>query len=166
MATRQNPSRQRYISPATLSRLKHADAGRRHPGHAHFWDRAVSRRQFVQTTAAFASVLLAAPALSVADEAVHGNTPKPIPGGFQPFGPGTEVFHNFAPGVFDPLDTDRSGIFDFNGQIGYAVIDGTGTGRSRPGGRTPLFFEVDLRFMQGEYIGEDGKHRHATFCLI
>ena len=126
---------------------------------------AVSRRQFVKTTAAAAGLLLASPWKAAADT-VPGSTPKPIPGGFQLFGPGTEVFHNFAPGVFDPLDTDRSGIFDFNGQIGYATIDGTGIGRSKKGAATPLFFEVDLRFMRGAYIAEDGRRRHATFCLI
>ena len=78
----------------------------------------------------------------------------------------TAVFHNFAPGVFDPVDTDRSGIFDFHGQIGYAIIDGTGTGRSKKSAATPLFFEVDLRFMRGAYVAEDGHRRHATFCLI
>lgn len=79
----------------------------------------------------------------------------------------SEVFHNFAPHVFDPPNTDRSGIFDFKGDIGYAIIDGTGKGRNtRTGVRTPLSFEVDLRFMQGEYVGIDGRHRHATFCLI
>jgi len=79
----------------------------------------------------------------------------------------TEIFHNFAPHVFDPPDTDRSGIFDFKGDVGYTIIDGTGTGRNtKTGGETPLSFEVDLRFMQGEYVGVDGKHRRATFCLI
>ena len=102
---------------------------------------------------------------------VPGPTPKAIPGGFtadQLCGlPATEIFHNFAPNVFDPPNTDRSGIFDFNGLIGYAVIDGTGTGRNTvTGATTPLTFEVDLRFMQGVYAGEDGKNRHATFCLI
>jgi len=102
---------------------------------------------------------------------VPGPTPKAIPGGFtadQLCGlPATEIFHNFAPNVFDPPNTDRSGIFDFNGLIGYAVIDGTGTGRNTASGATtPLTFEVDLRFMQGVYVGEDGRHRHGTFCLI
>ena len=35
-----------------------------------------------------------------------------------------------------------------------------------PENETPLDYEVDLRFMQGEYVGEDGKRSHGTFCLI
>jgi hypothetical protein len=99
---------------------------------------------------------------------VPGATPKAIPGGFTAGFCGiseTEIFHNFAPNVFDLPNTDRSGIFDFNGHIGYAVIDGTGTGHTSQGD-TPHSFEVDLRFMQGVYVGEDGRHRHGTFCLI
>ena len=33
----------------------------------------------------------------------------------------TAVFHNFAPGVFDPVDTDRSGIFDFHAHVSFDV---------------------------------------------
>lgn len=82
MTTPQTPSWRRQIGREALSRLKQMDAVRRHPGHAHFWDRAVSRRQFVQTTAAAAGLLLASPWKAAADT-VPGNTPKPIPGGFQ-----------------------------------------------------------------------------------
>ena len=138
-------------------------------GHTHFWERALSRRRFIQTTGAAAgALLLGSGGWSPASAAVGGATPKPIPGGFV-FGPpfGTEVFHNFAPGVLDPVDTDPSGIFDFNGRIGYAIVDGAGTGRNTlTGVQTRLGFETDLRFMQGTYVGEDGKHRHSTFCLI
>lgn len=151
------------IPRAPLSRLQQLDRFRQCRGHAHFWERALSRRRFVQTAASVAGLVLAAPLRAAA--AVPGNTPKPIPGGFQFFGPGTEVFHNFAPGVFDPLDTDRSGIFDFNGKIGYAVIDGTGTARTKKSPAQRLSFEVDVRFMQGTYVAEDGRRRHATFCL-
>jgi hypothetical protein len=152
------------IPAGALSRLQQIDRLKRHRGHAHFWDRAFSRRQFVQTAASAAGLMLAAP-LSAATSGVPGNTPKPIPGGFQPFGPGTEVFHIFAPNVFDPPDTDRSGIFDFKGKIGYAIIDGMGTARTRKGPATRMPFEVDVRFMQGVYIGEDRRRRHGTFCF-
>jgi hypothetical protein len=29
-----------------------------------------------------------------------------------------------------------------------------------------LPFEVDLRFMKGEYVGLDGRKRHGAFALI
>jgi len=154
------------IHSGALSQIRRIEAMTRHPGHAHFWHRAVSRRHFVQTTAAAAGLLLASP-LKAAAGAVPSDTPKPIPGGIQPFGPGTEVFHVQGPHTFTPdPDGDRSVIFDFNGKIGYAVIDGTGQARGRNAAARSLNFEVDLRFMQGHYIAEDGRRRHGTFCLI
>ena len=143
---------------------------RRHSGHSHFLQKALTRRTFLQASAAAAGgVLIGSQGWMPARASVPGATPKAIPGGFSGLCglPPTEIFHNFAPNVFDPPNTDRSGIFDFNGHIGYAVIDGTGTGLNTvSGATTPLSFEVDLRFMQGVYVGEDGKNRHATFCLI
>jgi hypothetical protein len=130
----------------------------RHRGHVHGWDRAFSRRRFIQSTVLASGLLIARPRWASSEEEVTGETPKPIPGGFQPFGPGTEIFHNYAPGVFDPIDTDRSGIYDFDGNLG--------AGKNAAGETTPLLFEVDLRFMQGVYIGEDGRHRQATFALL
>src|SRR5262245_57847301 len=84
-----------------------AGAGLPH-GHAHFWDR-FSRRRFLQTGAAASLFLLGGGRWNNAVATPHGVTPRPIPGGFV-FGPpvGDEVFHNFAPNVFDPLDTDPS----------------------------------------------------------
>ena len=140
----------------------------RHRGHSHFWERAFSRRRFIQTGAAAGLFLFGAGRWAPASGAVAGATPKPIPGGFV-FGPpvGDTLFHNFAPNVFDLLNTDPSAIFDFDGDIGYAVVDGTGTGRNRfTHTEMPLFFETDLRFMQGAYVGEDGKRHRGTFCLI
>lgn len=149
------------IPTQALSRLRHFDHLKSRPGHAHFWDRAFSRRQFVTTAASVAGALLARP-LGAVTTGVPGNTPKAIPGGF--IGPGNTLFHIAAPNVFDPNDTDRSPIFDFKGRIGYAVVDGMGTARTRKSS-TRLAFEVDIRFIQGIYIGEDGRRRHGTFCF-
>ena len=150
------------VARKNLRGFKPENAMQGHPGHQHFWERAFSRRKFIQTTTAAAGILLGSTYAS-AQEEVTGATPKPIPGGFEIDG---EVFHVFAPGVFDPIDTDRSPIYDFNGHIGYAIVDGTGIGQSDGGDPTPLFFEADLRFMQGVYVSTDGRHRHATFCFI
>jgi hypothetical protein len=138
------------------------DAAQGHPGHAHFWDRALSRRNFLAVGAG--AGLLATSTASVAEPALPAFTPKAIPGGFM-FPPLTELFHNFAPGVFDPLNADRSGIFDFHGKIAYAIIDGTGTSLDAKG-RTARTFEADMRFMQGTYIDMNGKYRDDTFVLI
>jgi hypothetical protein len=165
MIGRQISPNQPRIDNQLLSRLKRFDVAQRYPGHTHFWDRAFSRRHLMQS-AGIAAGLLGAGHWTTANAAVQGDLPKPIPGGFTfPGVPG--IFHNSAPGVFDPLDTDRSSIFDFNGHLGYAVIDGAGTGRNtRTNATTRLEFETDLRFMQGVYIATDGKHRNATFAFI
>jgi hypothetical protein len=150
-----------------LRRLKQMDAARGHRGHAHFWDRAFSRRRFLQAAGAAAGVLGAGGFAPLSASPRTGD-PKPIPGGFQPFLPGDPtVFHNYVPGVFDPPNTDPSGIFDFNGHIAFAVIDGSGPGRNTLTNATStLAFEGDVRFMQGVYIALDGKYYNSTFVLL
>jgi hypothetical protein len=119
----------------------------------------------MQTTATAGVLALGA---GLAPRALAGKTcptPNPIPGGFQFFGPGTEVFHVFAPGVFDPIDTDSSAITDFNGVVGYAIIAGFGT-ETDAGGSRRAGYEVDIRFMQGEFVAADGKHYHRLFGFL
>ena len=150
-------------SPHQGSPLKHRDEVTGHIGHRHFWQRAaMSRRGFLGAGMAATAGLLLTPSFAGADGAVTGATPSPIPGGFVFDG---KLFHNYAPGVFDAVDADPSGITDFNGHVGYAVIDGSGIGRTASG-PVPLSYEVDLRFMQGVYVGVDGRRRRGTFCLI
>ena len=165
MIGRQTSPNQTRINNQVLSRLKRFDIARRHPGHTHFWDRALSRRHFIQSAGA-AAALLGPGHWTTANGAVPGDFPKPVPAFFTiPGVPGQ--FHIAAPNVFDPPDSDRSAIFDFNGHLGYAVVDGAGTGRNtQTNATTRLAFETDLRFMQGAYIATDGKHRHATFAFI
>jgi hypothetical protein len=128
--------------------------GHRYVGHAHFWERAMlSRRQFigisVGSTGAVLSSGLWLPAVAHAGEDNHV-APRPIPGGIQPFGPGTEVFHVFLP----EHGAEPSTIFDFNGFVGAAHLQGTGTGTdTSTGTTTPLVFDVDNRFMKGVYVG-------------
>ena len=139
--------------------------GRHYVGHPHFWERALmSRRQFMTTAAGATGVVLASglwmPGRALADD----DAPNPIPGDFQPFGPGTEIFHIDAasPGL-----TENSTIFDFHGSIGAAIVDGTGIGTNTDTGTTSsLLFDTDMRFMQGVYIGLDGERHTGTFILI
>jgi len=138
--------------------------GQHYVGHTHFWERAMmSRRRFMATAAGATGVVLASglwmPGLALADNAA----PKPIPGGIQFFGPGTEVFHVFpiAHG-FEP-----SSITDFHGFIAAAEVQGTGTATDTNTGTTSsLTFDVDNRFMQGIYIGVDGEKHRGTFGFI
>ncbi len=101
----------------------------------------------------------------------HGSGPNPIPGGIQPFGPGTTVYHVLLPGYPpfgspNPAENDLSLITDFNGHVGLAYVQGMGTRTDKTNGATTRnVFEVDLRFMKGEYVGEDGQHHHGTFVL-
>ena len=78
-----------------------------------------------------------------------------------------EIVHVEAPGVATLADSEPITITDFNGNIGYAVIDGSGTGRNTLTGETKTYsFNVDMRFMQGVYVAEDGRVRHATFGFV
>ena len=89
--------------------------------------------------------------------------PKPIPGGVKPFG--ILVHHYPLPPPGTPLAnlTEPSEITDFHGFIGDTSIRGAGVGT---GFAMPLAFRADVGFMMGEYIGEDGRLHHGTFCFI
>src|SRR5216117_2963139 len=90
-------------------------------GHAHFWDRAMSRGVMLKTAAAGVGATMVLPAL--AKGASNSTLPKHIPGGVQPFGPGTQVFHVFLPGP----DAEPATIFNFRGDVGVAALNGMGT---------------------------------------
>ena len=121
----------------------------------------MTRRQLMRTAAGGTAAVIGAPLWlpTLAHAAPPpGSAPKPIPGGQQFFGPGTEVFH-----VFLGPDVENATITDFNGAIAAAHILGTATqiqgGTSTPG----LLVDGDVRFLQGIYIGVDGQHRQGTF---
>jgi hypothetical protein len=89
--------------------------------------------------------------------------PVPIPVGS--FG-----FHVNAPGLpgLDPLDADPSTITDFHGFTGLAYISGRVIRTNRKSHeKVELPFLVsDMRFMDGEYRGFDGRVRRGTFGFI
>jgi hypothetical protein len=142
-------------------------SGHHYVGHTHFWERAMlSRRQFIRTSVGATGAVLSSglwlPAVAHAHENDHV-APRPIPGGTQFLGPGTELFH-----VFEPVHgLEPITIFDFKGFVGVAHIQGTGTGTdTRTGKTTPLVYDVDNRFMKGVYVGVDGKKHTGTFGFI
>jgi hypothetical protein len=59
---------------------------------------------------------------------------------------------------------EPSAITDFHGAVGAAVVDGTGTWKV--GGTAPetLLFDTDMRFMQGVFLGTDGRSHKGTFA--
>jgi hypothetical protein len=90
--------------------------------------------------------------------------PLPIPGGGPNPNGGPFIHHNL-PGPADapPRNgNDPSQITNFNGFVGVAFV--SGTGKDRDG--NPLLWEVDNRFMQGVYQGEDGQLHQGTFAFV
>jgi hypothetical protein len=142
--------------------------GLRHRGHAHFWERALSRGQFIRTAAATTG-LAASSGLwmpGLAQAAPSDPTPRPIPGGIQvsPDGPLYHVAGGLNP---DGSLAEPSSITDFNGVVAIAFVSGTGTGTdTTTGATTPLLIDSDMRFMSGEYVALDGHHYQGTFGFV
>lgn len=139
-------------------------------GHAHFWERALSRRRFLITAGVSTLGLMAGSRIGFPELTPAAPTvvlPKPIPGGFHASDFGItipnadELFHfNFplvAPGN-DPIT-----ITDFHGFIAATEIQGSGTISPPFNGVSHVFFDNDMRFMQGHYVGVDGQQHEGTF---
>ena len=102
------------------------------------------------------------------DRSVPSVSPLPIPGAVPDFHrDGGPDIHFQLPGPADNTDTGRVGgepstITDFNGFVGVAHVEGTGTDNK---GHT-LFWNTDLRFMDGVFQGTDGKIHQGTFAFV
>jgi hypothetical protein len=127
--------------------------------------RGMTRRRFVGTAAgtvvlggALGSGLfkpsLAAPKTS------FGPVPIPAGGG---------MFHVFPPALSGvPADAEPITITNFNGFVGLAYINGMVTRTNTKTGevlRLP-FLDSDMRFMQGDFRGTDGRVHQGTFALV
>jgi hypothetical protein len=88
----------------------------------------------------------------------HGasSAPRPIPGGG--FVVDGQLLHVNNLGV----GSDEATIFDFNGFLGSTFVLGQGTA----GDGTRLGHFVDMRLMEGVYVGLDGKRHQETFAFI
>jgi len=87
--------------------------------------------------------------------------PRPIPGGFSDtfkLVPSDPFIHVLPP----QLGFEMSTITDFSGAVGAAEIQGTAHGSD---GIT-YGFDTDMRFMQGTYVGLDGRVRKGSFGFI
>ena len=145
------------------SEAPEAPTARRHRGHDHFWERAVTRGGLIRAGAAAAGVGLLAPGIARAEHLDLDDLPGHIPGGIQPLGPGTPIFHLFLPG----RGAEPATIYNYHGQFGLAALSGTGTGvDTATGRRHRLLFDVDNRFYRGHYIGRDHKLHEATFGFV
>lgn len=130
-------------------------------GHTHFWERALSRRQFIAATGlAGGAVATASAWMPLVANAETSAAPRPIPYGTVV---GGKLFHFVGVGP----NKDESSIFDFKGLVGVAEISGPGAGMHNG---APLaanaHFGSDNRFMKGVYIGTDGKKHRGTFAFI
>lgn len=134
-----------------------------HHGHPHFWQRALSRREFMGGSLAVTGAVmgsgLLSPALALADSDTVA--PKPLTYGFN-FPPSTQVFRSSD---LSP-DSELSSITDFKGKVGAAQVQGTGTATKHDGSSEPLLYDTDMRFMKGTYVGVDGHVHRGTFALV
>jgi hypothetical protein len=61
---------------------------------------------------------------------------------------------------------DPSSINDFNGFVGVADVQGTGTATNPDGATETLLFDTDMRFMNGVYVGADGAVHKGAFEFV
>jgi len=61
---------------------------------------------------------------------------------------------------------DPSSIGDFNGFVGVADVQGTGTATNPDGSTETLLYDTDMRFMSGVYVGQDGAVHKGTFGFV
>ncbi len=121
-----------------------AIAAQPYRGHDHFWQRALSRRQFLGTSAGAAAAMATSPLWFPVLADASGRDPVHI-------GPGVEP----------------STIFNYHGTTGVAAVRGTGTGwNTETGESTALLFDSDNRFMRGRYISVNGQEHKGTFGFV
>ena len=141
--------------------------GALHGAHAHFTERGAragfSRGQLVRRGAAVMGGIAGLGLLDAASAFGAGPTdPQPIPGGFTAgfagVVPSGAKYHVFLPEVGNELST----ITDFNGVVGAAEIQGSAKGSDG----TTYSFDADMRFMQGLYVGMDGRLRRGSFGFV
>jgi hypothetical protein len=129
-------------------------------GHAHFWERAMSRGAFIKGVigagGAAATSGLWMPGVTRAGGMTATAAPKPVPPN-----PALGGLHINLPGE----NSEPSAITDLNGFVGIGAVNGAGTATLANGSTQRLFFDVDNRFMRGEYVGEDGRRHHGTFAF-
>jgi len=66
-----------------------------------------------------------------------------------------------------PDGRDPSLVFNFEGLIGQADLNLTGTGTDLATGATGRYeFHTDMRFMKGTFVGTDGIARQRTFVFV
>ena len=120
-----------------------------------------SRAEFLRWSAGAIGAAAGIPLLEASPAVAATAGPKPIPGGFS--ASFTPVPSNPAAHVFQPLKGgELNTIGDFNGFVAATEIQGMATGSDG----SKYSFDTDMRFMQGSYVGTDGKLAHGTFGFV
>jgi hypothetical protein len=121
---------------------------------------ALSRRAFIgsmgATSAAVGVSLFSRAALAVNS---FNAAPQPTANTLT-LGGKTFHFTLFGPGI------DPSSINDFNGFVGVADVQGTGTATNPDGSTETLLFDTDMRFMSGVFVGVDGAVHKGAFAFV
>ena len=124
--------------------------------------RRYSRNQFVRRSAVAVGGVASLGALKPGSAfARSAGDPRPIPGGFD---------ETFTPVPSDPfihvlppqIGFEMSTITDFSGVVGGSEIQGTARGSDG----SSYGFDTDMRFMQGTYVGLDGRIQKGSFGFI
>ncbi len=128
-------------------------------------EHALSRRRFLRTAAGLTGGILGAGLWCPPRAwARHPVPPQPLPGGIIANVGGEQFFiHHYPPAS----GNEPSQITDLNGHVGNTRILGTGVGRNTDTGEEmDLVFQADMGFMQGDYVGEDGRRHEGTFGFV
>jgi hypothetical protein len=146
--------------------------------------RTVSRRGFFGASAGAAGAVLGSGLWTPAGAdpgpgRPSSGAPDPIPHIFVPPPAPCERVHFFFPGPVDgtlaptdptgaqPGGRDPSTLFNFDGVIGEADLDLTGTGTNTTTGMSaPYGFHTDMRFMAGRFVATDGRVHKGAFAFV
>jgi len=121
----------------------------------------LTRRAFIQSITVLAGTTTGIGLIPALARAAKPSNPAPVPTS-STFTANGLTFHvsGFGPGL------DASSITDFNGFVGVADVQGTGTGTNPDGSTETLLYDTDMRFMNGVYVGQDGAVRKGTFGFV
>jgi hypothetical protein len=122
-------------------------------------DHRLTRRAFLGSAAGATGAALLQPAAALAANPHTDSSPNPS--AFKQDIAGLTFSLTFpGPGL------DPSSITDFNGFVGFADVQGTGTARNPDGSTETLLYDTDMRFMTGTYVGKDGQTYRGTFGFV
>ena len=126
-----------------------------HHRHPHL----LSRRTFLGSAAGVAGAVAGAGLLPASVLAKGSSVPRPTANQISIGG------LTFSLTFFGP-QMDPSSITDFNGFVGVADVQGTGTATNPDGTTETLLFDTDMRLMSGVYVGQDGAVHKGTFGFV